>query len=378
MSVYKHKDSPFYHFDFEYKRVRFHGSTGTGNKREAEGIERQERDKAKLRTLETSKASVSLKVDFVGERYWQEIGQHHVGAATTERDIARLINYFGPDTLLTDITDDAVTKLVAWRRGHRVKDHRKAPPKDAPPLPYISNATVNRSTTEVLKKLFTRAKAWGVRFDHEPAWKKHWLKEPKERVRELHGDEADRLDGATRDDYRPIMEFADASGLRLNECLLRWPEVNWDAKLIVKDGKGDNLVTITITSVIREILWPLRGQHDEFVFTYVAARTLKTKTRTLIKGQRYPITYNGLKTRWKRDRKRSGVKDFRFHDKRHDFATKLLRQCKNLKLVQKALNHKKIETTLKYAHVLQDEVSAAVELVQKSRTKSRSAVRKVV
>jgi site-specific recombinase XerD len=71
------------------------------------------------------------------------------------------------------------------------------------------------------------------------------------------------------------------------------------------------------------------------------------------------------------------VKDFRFHDKRHDFATKLLRDTGNLKLVQKALNHAKIETTLKYAHVLQDEVSAAVERVQKSRTKSRSAVRKV-
>lgn len=377
MSVYRKKNSPFYHFDFWHRGERFHGSTGTANKREAEGVERQQRDKAKLAALESRKASVSLRLDDVAERYWQEVGQHHIGAATTERDIARLITFFGKDKLLIEIVDNDVAKLVAWRRGHRVKDHRKKPRgKDDPALPLVSNATVNRSTTEVLKKLFTRAKAWGVRFDKEPTWKDHWLGEPQERVRELRGDEGDRLDAATRTDYLPVMDFSGASGLRLKECFLRWSEVDWDAKLITKQGKGNRRVTVPITSVIREILWPLRGQHPEFVFTYVAVRTLKK--RQLVKGQRYPITYSGLKTQWKRTRRKAGVTDFRFHDKRHDFATKLLRDTGNLKLVQKALNHAKIETTLKYAHVLQDEVSAAVERVQKSRRKSRSALRKVI
>jgi integrase len=373
MSVYRPKGSPYFHFDFWHRGQRFHGSTGSANKREAEGVERQERDKAKLQSLEARKASVSLKIDHVAGRYWVEVGQHHVGAKTTERDLARLVTYFGRDKLLSEIADDDVTKLVAWRRGHRVKDHRKKPPKDSPPLALVSPATVNRSTTEVLKKLFTRAKAWGVRFDQEPTWSRHWLKEPEERVRELRGDEGDKLDDATRDDYLPIMDFAGVSGLRLNECILRWSEVDWDAKLITKAGKGERRVTIPITSVIREILWPLRGHHNEVVFTYVAMRAKGERT----KGERYPITYNGLKTQWKRSRKRAGVTDFRFHDKRHDFATKLLRDSGNLKLVQKALNHRKIETTLKYAHVLQDEVSAAVERVQKSRTKSRKAIRKV-
>jgi len=47
MSVYKRKQSPFYHFDFQFKGNRFHGSTGCANKREAEAFERKERDKAK-------------------------------------------------------------------------------------------------------------------------------------------------------------------------------------------------------------------------------------------------------------------------------------------------------------------------------------------
>jgi site-specific recombinase XerD len=370
MSVYRHKDSPFYHFDFQFKGDRFHGSTGCTSRREAEAFERAERDRAKQQVRRATSA-VSTKLDDVAGRYWNEIGQHHAGADTTWRDIERLVNYFGATKLLTEISDDDVARLVAWRRGHHVTRHGKGK-KNAAPL--IAPATVNRSTTEVLKKLFTRTKAWGIRFDREPAWKQHWLKEPQERVRELHGSEADLLDDATRDDYRPILEFASASGLRLNECLLRWAEVNWDARKIEKLGKGDKRVSVPITDTIREILWPLRCHHHEIVFTYVAKRT--KKKQHLVKGQRYPITYSGLKSAWKRIRAGAGVTDFRFHDYRHDFATKLLRDTGNLKLVQKALNHADIKTTTKYAHVLDDEVAAALDRVQKSRRKSRKQITK--
>ena len=286
-----------------------------------------------------------------------------------------MVDYFGADKLLTEIGDDEVTKLVAWRRGHRLNRYRKVNGKKVKDeeAPFVAPATVNRSTTEVLKKLFTRAKAWGVKFDQEPEWKTHWLKEPEERVRELMPDELELLDSTAREDYRDILDFADASGLRLKECLLRWPEVNWQGKQIVKVGKGGRKVVVRITPLVRSILWPLQGQHPEFVFTYLAKRTRKDKG--LIKDQRYPITYNGLKTEWKRHRARSGIKDFRFHDKRHDFATKLLRESKNLKLVQKALNHRNIKTTLKYAHVLDEEVGSAIEAMQENREKSRNLSR---
>jgi hypothetical protein len=73
----------------------------------------------------------------------------------------------------------------------------------------------------VLKKLFTRAKrAWGLRFDREPDWRAHMLKEADERVRELHEDEAERLDAAMRDDYAPLFDFVRATGQRKSECYL--------------------------------------------------------------------------------------------------------------------------------------------------------------
>ena len=88
-----------------------------------------------------------------------------------------------------------------------------------------------------------------------------------------------------------------------------------------------------------------------------------------VRGQRYPLTVNGAKSAWQRMRAKAGVTDFRFHDFRHDFGTKLLRDTGNLKLVQRALNHADIKSTLRYAHVLDEDVAAAVERVAKSRNK---------
>src|SRR5262245_26346352 len=311
MSVYKYKTSPFWQFDFELDGHRFHGSTKTRTKREAEAIERAQRAKAKERVAQIRAARSSLRLDDISGRYWEEVGKHHAGADNTWRQIQKLIEHFGPDKFITDVTDDDVTKLVAWRRGHHVMYGKRQGP-------LISAFTVN-DLTEQLKKLFTRAKLWGVRFDHEPQWKKHWLDEPAERVRELRDDEAEFLEEAGRDDYAPFFAFAKASGMRLNECVtLSWSEVDWGARQITKHGEGGKLVAVPITDEIRRILWPLRGDHPERVFTYVAERTRAGR----VAGERYPLTHSGTKTRWRRQRKAAKVVGFRFHDYRHNVGTK--------------------------------------------------------
>ena len=176
-----------------------------------------------------------------------------------------------------------------------------------------------------------------------------------------------------REDYAPFFAFAHASGLRLRECLLRWPEVDFRTRQIRRSGKGDRTVTVPITSTIRKILWPLRGHHPEAVFTYQAQRTRDGR----VKGERHPLTYHGVKIAWRRLRKRAGVSGFRFHDFRHDFASKLLRETGNLKLVQRALNHADLKTTSRYAHALDEEVAEGMERVAVSRNKSRTTHRKV-
>jgi integrase len=354
MPVYKSDRSPFWITQFECFGRRVHRSTKATTRREAEGVERALRAKIRQEAALTKKARTSLRLDDVGGRYWDEVGKHHAGADNTWRHINYLVTcpHLGKDILITDITDDHVTKLVAWCRDRRIERKNLKPEH----WPLVSPFTVN-DTTEQLKKLFTCAKLWGVRFEHEPKWKQHWLDEPQERVRELVGDEHERLQAETRDDYEPFFAFAHATGMRLNECLLRWSEVDWNAGQIRKPGKGGKLVTKPITPTIRAILWPLRGHHPAFVFTYVAERTRDGR----VKGERYPLTYSGVKITWRRLRTRAGVVGFRFHDFRHDLGTKVLRKTGNLKLVQKALNHADLKTTSRYAHVLDDEVAAALE-----------------
>jgi integrase len=244
MSVYKPKASTFYQFDFEWRGNRFHGPTKCASRREAEKFERLERERVRRHAEQVRASEASLRLDDVAGRYWTEVGQHHAGADNTERLVAYLIEFFSKDKLLTEITGSDVARLVAWRRGHKRRDGS-----------LISPYTVN-DTTEQLKKLFTRAKTWGIRFDHEPKWRDHWLTEPQERVRELQDAEADRLDAEVRDDLAPFFAFAKASGMRLTECyLLRWSEVDWGTRQITKTGKGGKLVTLPITSAIRQILW---------------------------------------------------------------------------------------------------------------------------
>jgi hypothetical protein len=214
MAVVKDARSPYFRFDLQIDGHRFFGSTKQTTKREAEAVERVEREKAKRHLAHVRASAGSVRLDDVAGRYWSEVGQHHAGARNTERQIGYLIDFFGKDKLLTDITGDDVARLVAWRRGHRAR-----PSKDAP---LISAYTVN-DTTEQLKRLFVRAKAWGVIFDREPEWRRYWLAEPQERVRELVGDEGERLEEATREDYAPFFAFVRASGLRQRECLLKCP-----------------------------------------------------------------------------------------------------------------------------------------------------------
>ncbi|WP_313522433.1 site-specific integrase [Shinella sp.] len=369
MSIYKPAKSPYYSYDFVVEGRRFFGSTKAKTKKDALAFEAQARLQAKKDVAEERKTGNGpLTMDTAAGRFWNEVGQHHANAATTFTDLERLVTRLGRTTRLDAIGDAEVAALVAWRRSNTVRDRTKH--RDGTEVPTISNATVNRSTTILLRSIFSRAKrTWRYSFPKEPNWRDHILKEPKERVRELDESEADALDGAVREDYAKWFEFARISGRRRVETLIKWSDVNIFAKRITTTGKGGALISTPITPEIAEILKACEGHHDEYVFTYLCKRPRGDQK----KGQRYPITAEGAKTQWRRLVAKAGVEDFRFHDIRHDVATKLLRSTGNLKLVQRALNHSDIKTTTKYAHVLDDEVAAALENVSKSRKKSRTS-----
>ncbi|MGR9471008.1 tyrosine-type recombinase/integrase [Rhizobium leguminosarum] len=367
MSVYKPKSSPFYQYDFQLDGHRFNGTTKARNKRDAEAIERQAREQAReaVKQLRTT-GKMPLTIDMAVGRYYLEKGQHRDNPEKVFASLERLVSYFGKHKRMDQIDDAAIIDLVAYRRKQPRWGKFKLKNGN---VKTVANGTINREVLVPLKTIFRRARLmWKFHLPDEPHWKEHWLKEPPERVRELHGHEGEALDRSVREDYRPWRDFLHISARRLSESLIRWPDVNWEAGEITTEGKGGRKVWTPITPSIRAILESCRGHHPEFVFTFVAQRTRDGR----IAGQRYPITKGGAVGQWRRDRARSGVEDFRIHDHRHDRATKLLRQERNLKLVQRALNHANITTTAKYAHVMDDEVASALERSAKSRNESRT------
>jgi integrase len=191
------------------------------------------------------------------------------------------------------------------------------------------------------------------------------LPEPEERVRELRDDEDAALQAKMDPEYEAVSRFSLASGLRCDECLLLWSQVDLKAVRITRKGKGGRQISLPITSEMREILLSRAGHHPEYVFTYVCKRVRRSPVRVV--GARYPITAAGLETHWRCCRAAAGVKDFRWHDNRHTFATRLLRETKNLKLVQRGMNHQNVSTTAKYAHVLDEDLLAGMEAASQKR-----------
>jgi hypothetical protein len=185
MPIWKPKNSTFYRYDFWLGGRRFHGPTDCTARKEAKAVEAVEREKAKELVKAMKRSQASLLIDDVAARLWTADAQYDADPAATSKNISRLVAYFGKTRSLTDIDHGEAKKMVAWRRGHHVKDRKKAS--------LIPNATVNRSATKMLQRLFTFAKDEGAIFEREPKWTELLLSEPVERVRELQDDEAARL-----------------------------------------------------------------------------------------------------------------------------------------------------------------------------------------
>lgn len=364
MSVYRRRGQETYSYDFQVSGARFSGDTGATSKREALSIQAVERAKAKeLAKAGQLSAGRNMTVGDAVVKYMLEVGQYHTQALTTLKSLEWLEAHLGKGTRLVDVDDAAVARLVAMRRS----DTRQVG-KLENRTKKVGPATVNRTCTEPLRKVITRArKVWKVPVQ-EIDWSTHMLSEPKERVREASvGEEAAIMAELDRG-YDEAFRFAMLNGVRRIEILrLRWHHVNFFARTFTVIGKGGKERSIPMSQETYDLLWSLRGRHPEVVFCFQAARTRKHGGRLLVRGEWYPMTESGLKSAARRGIAGAGVVNFRLHDTRHTTATRVLRKS-NLRVVQQLLGHEDVATTTKYAHALAEDVRAALDAA--SPTKS--------
>ncbi len=336
MSVYKPKNSPFWHYDFQFKGRRFHGSTGQTGKTDAKRIEA-----AKRREIAQGPQKVEMTLDDACGVYWMHVAERQPSARTTSSQIKNLLKGIGVSVLLSEIDATVLTNFSFRRRAD------------------VSDSTVNRDL-----QCLRRIVKWCGENQNVAVpsitWRPLLFSEPEPRVRELSDEEDAALFQHLSDDLQPFVLFSLGTGVRLFGCrTLKWIKVNFSKQTAEVRIKGGRTLDVALTTEMIALI-ANQPRVSEYVFTYVCRKNGNGRR----KGERYPITQDGFRKRWKEALTAAKIDDFRFHDLRHTFATRMRRAGGDLFVVQKALGHRDLTSTQRYSHVTQDDIREAMERME--------------
>ncbi len=144
-----------------------------------------------------------------------------------------------------------------------------------------------------------------------------------------------------------VILFALHTGMRRGEILsLKWSSVDLRRKLMtVEKSKNGNKRTIPMSETMFNML---RGVNVNDISNFV-----------------FPHSVGALKDAFPRARDRAKLIDFKFHDLRHTFATRLVQNGVDLYKVKELLGHKTIAMTMRYAHHYPESLRSSIEILDK-------------
>ena len=156
------------------------------------------------------------------------------------------------------------------------------------------------------------------------------------------------------DHLMPMTLLALNTGLRRGEITqLTWADIDLKKKLLTvragyaKSGKARH---VPLNSEALLVLKQWKQQQPDGVLFHL---TSVTKS-------------------WAKLTEKANIKDFRFHDLRHTFASKLVMAGVDLNTTRELLGHGDIKMTLRYAHLAPEHKAAAVQLLVASEGKKRT------
>ena len=219
---------------------------------------------------------------------------------------------------LDQISRDSIDQLISRglsRRSDRTKDL------------YVA----------LIRAIFRKAMREWEWIETMPAFKTY-AKGGKVRVRYLTHAQAEKLLAALPEHQREVVLFALATGLRQKNVLqLTWDRVDLERRIATieaGDTKNGDALGVPLNEVACAVLERQQGKHRARVFTFKGKPLNSANTRT-----------------WRKALKSCGIKDFRWHDLRHTWAT-WLRQADVPTWVLQELGGWKSETMVRrYAHI---------------------------
>lgn len=360
MTVYLPKASRFWHYDFQYKRRRYHGSTGVDTKRKAEEVERHIRHQAATGALDSG---ADMTWDEAAGRWWIEVGQHRASAYQLEHRLAIAVRLIGPNTRIMDTTTKTVARAIEKRRGETFT--RRADTADSKATRYtLSNATVNADVLRPLRRVLNRATdVWEVKGLPKIDWKALVLKEPETEIRLYSTAQqqawSDQCDATARFALRMLLTY----GLRFGELFFPpdafHPDAPGGPALGINKRKRGVLYLPLREDDAREIAARVGRAQDAglpSIFFEIAGQTKDGRDKLV------PVPRTGMAARLRSAAKRAGLTQPRLiHGTRHHVGTTTLAATGDLRMTQKLLGHADIKSTLIYSHALDGGLRAQLE-----------------
>ncbi len=146
------------------------------------------------------------------------------------------------------------------------------------------------------------------------------------------------------------------TGVRRGELLsLTWSAIDTHNNVLTVSGESSK------SGQTRHI--PLNSEAQETL----AAWGIATGQTGLLFKARQGGKMVDIKKSWSAVLKAAGIREFRWHDLRHHFASRLVMQGASLYVIKQLLGHSTIAITEKYAHLAPEHKSAAVALLDQER-----------
>ena len=325
MRIYRRKGVWYIDYSFNGRRVR--KKVGTSKKMAELALKEIELRIAKSEFLGIIEPK-RMVVDNLCDEYLK-FSKSSKTAKSHTRDITSIKNLLGEFSgkLISDITSHALESYMNKRKG------------------IVTPATVNREIS-CMKHMFTKAVQWGYLSDN-PIMSVKRFKEPPARVRYLADGEIDKLLSCCNEHLKSIVITALNTGMRKGEILnLQWSDVDMKNRIItLRKTKNNETRTIPINDWLLDELKSTGQQiNDQYVFCHENGKP-----------------YDDIKTGFKGAVRRAGIKNFRFHDLRHTFASRLVMAGVDIRTVQELMGHKDTKMTMKYSHLSDAHLREAVK-----------------